>query len=507
MTTQLPETFRSLTIAAGIRAAAQRSPDKIALQHGDRTAKYRDFVDRMDRLTNATRTYWDLHSSDVAAIMSFNNVEYLQIVAGVSEAGVPVATLNPHLSQPEIERICADARVKLLFVDAAASEAMRTAELDSVEHIVEIGPTLDALLDSVDPSPVGGGAAEWDSFSIPYTSGTTGQPKGVLLPHRSRSVVFLAMASEYGCYSPDDRFLSFAPMSHGAGMAFSLAPIFVGGFVEIMQGFDPRAVLERLVENRMTGVFMVPTHFHSLFALGSDVLKQYSFPHLTTVISNAAPLPQSLKERIVGYFGEGMLHETYGFTEGGMVTNLRPADQLSKPGSVGMPFPAVRVRILDADGTDCPRGEVGELFANSPYLFNGYLNQPEETAAMMRDGWASAGDLARMDDEGYIYIVDRKKDMVISGGLNIYPREIEEVLFRHPAIADAAVIGVEDEKWGERLKAFLVVRPGESTDPAAVIDYCKQHLASFKAPKEVVFVDALPRNASGKVLKTELREQ
>jgi long-chain acyl-CoA synthetase len=227
---------------------------------------------------------------------------------------------------------------------------------------------------------------------------------------------------------------------------------------------------------------------------------------LRAVISNAAPLPQAMKEKIVEFFGDGLLHETYGSTEASIVSNLRPPDQLRKQQCVGQPFPYTLVELRDDDGNEVGADEVGELFSRSPYLFDGYWQRPEETEAAYHDGWVTVGDMARRDDEGHLYIVDRKKDMVISGGVNIYPREIEEILFAHPQIADVAVIGVPDDKWGERLKAFVVKGKDADLDQDAVIAYCEGRISSMKTPKEVAFIDLLPRNAGGKVLKTDLRK-
>ncbi len=225
------------------------------------------------------------------------------------------------------------------------------------------------------------------------------------------------------------------------------------------------------------------------------------------MVSNAAPLPQHTKELIVDYFGDGVLHETYGSTEGGIVTNLRPFDQLRKQQCVGKPFLMNRVRLLSEGGAPIADGDVGELYSNSPCLFLGYWNQPDATAAAMRDGWFSAGDLARMDEEGFYYLVDRKKDMYISGGVNVYPREIEEFLFRVPGVKEAAVVGVPDDYWGEAGKAFIVIRPDANIAAEELIAACKNNLAGYKVPRHVAFVDLLPRNAAGKVLKTELRKQ
>ncbi len=227
---------------------------------------------------------------------------------------------------------------------------------------------------------------------------------------------------------------------------------------------------------------------------------------LNALVSNAAPLPQASKERIVEFFGDGLLHETYGSTEAGCVANLRPADQLRKPSCVGLPYPCTRVRLLDDDGNEVAPGEVGELFSESPFLFNGYWRRPEETGAALAGGWCTVGDLARRDDEGYIYIFDRKNDMIVSGGINIYPREIEEVLHAHDAVREAAVVAAPDAHWGDAVKAFVVLNPGAGVDGAALIEHCRTRLAGYKVPKDVEFIAALPRNAAGKVLRRALRE-
>ena len=347
----------------------------------------------------------------------------------------------------------------MLFVDQARAEQARDGGFGSIEHVVVIGEDLERRLADAraraDYPPV----HEWEPFTIPYTSGTTGRPKGVVVPHRPRILTFYGMAAEYGCYSDEDRFLGFPPLCHGGGMGFSLATIYFGGHLELCERFDPEQALRRLDEGAMTGVFMVPTHFHDIFALDAKVLSRHARPALKSIISNAAPLPQVTKERIVESFGDGLLHETYGSTEAGIVSNLRPADQLRKQRCVGLPFATTRIRLLDDDREVGPN-EVGELFSNSPYLFNGYWRKPEATAQAFRDGWVTVGDLARRDEEGYLYIVDRKKDMVISGGVNVYPSEVEEVLARHPDVAEVAVVGAPDERWGETLVAFVSLRPG-----------------------------------------------
>jgi acyl-CoA synthetase (AMP-forming)/AMP-acid ligase II len=507
MTTQtdLPFSFQHLSLPGGVRSAMQRNPEKIALRHGDKQRSYGELVGRIDRVCAAILGELGLKHGDHAAIVSANSIEYMEIVLGASQAGIGTATINPRLSPPEIQAICDDAEARVLFVDPAAAEALGDSQFATVKTIVQIGQGYETLLDRAPPLSEIPTVAEWDTFTIPYTSGTTGKPKGVLVPHRSRVISLYAMAVEYGCFTPDDRFLAIAPMCHGAGMIFALAPVFFGGYAEIMDKFSPEDVVRKFRDERITGFFGVPTHFHAIFGLEQQFLDEHRSDTLDTIISNAAPLPQVMKEKIIGHFGQ-ILHETYGSTEASIVSNLRPADQLRKQACVGQAFPGTQIEIRRADGSLCKPDEVGELFSTSSCLFNGYWRRPEETAEAFHDGWVTVGDLAKKDAEGHLYIVDRKKDMVISGGINIYPRDIEETLLQHPDIVDAAVIGVPDDKWGERLKAYVVAAPGATIDADAIIAFCDGRISSMKTPKEYGFIDALPRNASGKVLKTELRK-
>jgi long-chain acyl-CoA synthetase len=504
-TTELPFSFTHLSLAGGLRAAMHRAPEKIAYRQGERTRSYRALVDRMDRVSSALLAGFGLKPGDHAAIIGKNSIEYMEIVFGAAQAGIPLATINPKLAAVEQVAICDDARARVLFADAESAAALQGSRLETVSTVVVIGEEYESVLAQARPLEALPAVAEWGTFTIPYTSGTTGKPKGVLVGHRSRILTLFGMAVEYGCFGPDDRFLAIAPMCHGAGMIFSLAPVFFGGYCEVMDKFEPEAVVATLQSSAISGFFGVPTHFHHIMSVAKPVLERHRSSKLRTIISNAAPLPQAMKEKLVGHFGEGLLHETYGSTEAGIVTNLRPADQLRKQQCVGQPFPATQVQIRRDDGGLCGADEVGELFSASPYLFNGYWNRPKETAEAWQAGWVTVGDMARRDAEGHIYIVDRKKDMVISGGVNIYPREIEEVLFQHPEIAEAAVVGVPDEQWGERLKAFVVRRGGSALSAEAIGEFCEGRISRMKIPREIVFIEQIPRNASGKVLKTELR--
>lgn len=492
--------YTDMTIGRGIRSAAQANLDKIAIDdtHG-RQINYRQLVERMDGLGRLSEHY-GLARGDIVALIAYNCIEYPEIVAGLSERGVIVATLNPLLSPDEFSAIFADCKPRLII----AGEGIALPA--GAPATIRLGDEYEAAIAGDHLAPITDPPFETDSFAIAYTSGTTGKPKGVLLPHRSRCLMFGAMASEYGCFGRDDHFLALAPMCHGAGLAFALAPIYHGGRCTLMHSAKPEALLEALDYYRPTGIFVVPTHLQRLFAAPAELLQSFRGKHgLRTIISNAAALAPSLKQAAVAYFGEGLLHETYGSTEGGIVTNIRPERLLRKPRSVGGPFPGMEIELRREDGSIAGPGETGELFCRSPYSFNGYLYRPAETAQTIIDGWITVGDLAIRDEDGDITITDRKKDMVVTGGMNVYPREIETVIEAMPGILECAVVGAPDEEWGEALRAFVVAENEKHLTESDVLTACRERLAPYKVPKSVSFLDGLPRNATGKLLKRELR--
>jgi acyl-CoA synthetase (AMP-forming)/AMP-acid ligase II len=501
-----PDGYIAMTIGRGIRCAAVRAPDKAALVLDDNSLSYRTLTDRIARVGNLASAKFQLQAGDRVALLAPNCLPYVEIVAGMSDIGAIVATLNPRLTRAELRDILDDCTPRLLIAHPDCRASVDPEWAKDVA-IVWLDDGYEQLLAAASPEPVASTVGEEAPFALAYTSGTTGRPKGVLLSHRSRSVTFMAMAAEYRCFGPEDNFLALAPMCHGAGFAFAVAALFFGGTTTLFSSQEAEPILARIGQGDITGIFMVPTHLARIFDLPEQVLARHRGHGLHTIISNAAALPQHLKEAAISYFGEGLLNETYGSTEGGIVTNIRPRDLQRKPGSVGHPFPYVEVVLRRRDGSLADIDEPGELFCRGPATFNGYWNRPDDTRGTLVDGWVTVGDIATCDADGFISIIDRKKDMIITGGLNVYPCEIENVISNMPGVREVAVVGAPHREWGESLHAFIVPNAGQDVDREVILSACRAQLAGFKVPRAISFLTELPRNAGGKILKTSLREQ
>jgi long-chain acyl-CoA synthetase len=486
-----------LTIRDGIRSVAARDPRAPAVECDGRHLNFGALADRIERVATLARHGLGLGRGDHAAIFSPNRLEYVEVVAGLSAAGVAAVPVSSRATAAELAYVGGDVDARVVFVDSELEEPARAAGLDA--RVIVFGAEYEELVTRARPSPLEA-VPDTDTFCIPYTAGTTGRPKGVLLPHRSRVLTMLLKAIEYGSWGPGCRGLAVAPLFHGAGFANAVGVVYLGGSVLLTRSFDAEETVRLLAERRITDVAMVPTQLQALL----EVTGSYDTRALRTIVSMGAALPEAVKERLIARFGEGLLHEGYGTTEASIVSNLRPADQLRKTRSAGRAYPTVHLRVVDETGEQVPDGEVGELYVRSPLLFNGYWRRPVETAAALHDGWCATGDLVRRDEEGYLFIVDRKGDKIISGGIDISPREIEEALLRHPAVREAVVYGVPDERWGEAVRAAVVLRSRVSADE--LLRSCSTELARYKLPKAVDFVDALPRSAAGKTPRRALRE-
>jgi acyl-CoA synthetase (AMP-forming)/AMP-acid ligase II len=501
-----------LNIAGGVREFAKAAAQRVAVVDGDRSLTYAALNDRANRVATAVLDA-GVRTGERVAVLLGNRLEYPEIAAGLAKAAIPMVPLNPRLTPAEARYILEHSESRALILDDSLAgivgDSVDDLGIDMVLSMDgdQLGPSYEDALSvaqAVDPAvPV----SEMDPFCVAYTSGTTGKPKGVVISHRSRCLTMMCTALEWGL-GPGRRTIAVAPMYHGAGFAFAYAAVFTGGTVSMLRKWDPEALLAMIERDRAQTVFLVPTHAQMLRALGSEQLTAHDLSSLETLYFNAAPMPMALKEWVMDTWPQVGLHECYGSTEAAVVSDLRPDDQRRKPGSVGPPWFMTEVRLYDLDGNLVEPPGTGVLYSRSPFLMNGYLKDEAAThECTTPDGFLTAGDVATIDEDGCIFIIDRVKDLIISGGVNIYPREVEEVLFRHPQIADVAVVGTPDEQWGEQVAAVVTPMPGASISESELDEWCRRELAGYKIPKRYVVVDALPRNASGKILKRDLRDR
>lgn len=499
-----------LNIAGGIREFAVARPRATAVIDGERTLTFGALDERSSRL-GARLLERGLRTGDRVAVLLGNRLEYPEVAAGVAKAGLVMVPLNPRLTPAESRYILEHSGARALVVDDALAAV--AGDLDDLGLVVlsiggtQLGPDYEHELAAATSRDPGVAVAEQDPFCIAYTSGTTGRPKGVVISHRSRALTFYLSALEWGL-GPGRTSAAVAPMYHGAGFAFGYAPVFCGGTVTMLRHWDPEEFLALMERDRVSSTFLVPTHAQMLRGLGEGAVAKRDLSALDTLYFNASALPWPLKQWVMQEFPDRGIHELYGSTEAGIITNLRPADQFTRPGSVGHAWFMTELRVVDDAGNPVGPGEPGELFSRSPFLMNGYHDNPEATAACTtEDGFLTCGDVVVRDDDGYVHIVDRKKDLIISGGVNVYPREVEDVLATHGAVVESAVVGLPHETWGEEVAAYVVLRPGATATEAELEAHCRTALAGFKVPRQWTVTSSLPRNAAGKVLKRELRTQ
>ncbi len=492
---------------------ADLRPDKTALidAASGRRFTYPQFHERAGRLAEFVRREWRLAPGERVALLAPNSSDYFEILWGCAKAEVILVCLNWRLAVPELEIIMRDATPAALIYDPAYAEAARAlAERLGIDRLMALEPEpppgvagYEAALTSASGRPVvmrPRGLAE--TWHILYTAGTTGKPKGVL---QTFGMVFynaLNIGLAIGL-TDEDVTLNLLPCFHTGGLNMYTNPTFhVGGTAIVQKAFEPGETL-RLLAEEATAIFAVSAVY--LFLSQHPDFERTTFRRMRSWAAGGAPIPTSLLQT---YLARGIeIQFGFGMTETGPTVFLieKGADP-SKLGSVGKPQLYVDVRIVDRDGRDLPPGERGELLIKGPGVTPGYWQRPDVTAAAIEDGWLHSGDVAVRDADGYYTIVDRWKDMFISGGENVYPAEVENVIYQLPAVAEAAVIGVADARWGEVGRAFVVVRPGQELGAAEVIAHCQAQIARYKVPKSVVFLDKLPRNAAGKVVKDALRQ-
>jgi acyl-CoA synthetase (AMP-forming)/AMP-acid ligase II len=491
---------------------ATYTPDKIAIVSAEGTQTYAQPWARVCRLSNALAEL-GVRPGDRIALLMQNSSRYIEIYQAAALMGAAVVPLNFRFVAGEIEYVVNYCGARALMFDASFADTVQLlrTRLPSVADrmIVTDGPTTstarsyEALIESGRQAPPSVPADLSACYFQGYTSGTTGFPKGCVNPHREFADCLRRIATIYGI-TEHDRELVAAPLFHEAPALFALLQIFRGGTVIVTSDTTPASVFELIDRNDATWTFMVPTMWASMVA--GEEIDRFELGSLRLLLSGGSPLLTHTKEAILRRFPNAGLNEFYGGTEVGLVTNLRPEDQRRKVRSVGRPVIGMFVELRDEDGNIVPPGEVGEIHIGGATIIREYFNNPEATAQARRGGFFTLGDMGRLDEEGFLYIVDRKKDMIISGGENIFPNDIEEVLYRHAAVDMAAVVGAPDPKWGEIVVAAVTLKPGRAVSEADLITHCKTLLSSFKVPKRIDFREQMPMSSFGKILRREVRQ-
>jgi fatty-acyl-CoA synthase len=492
---------------------AHTQPEKEAIIEGDRRITWGEFDASINRLCHALAAR-GVRGGDRVAMMLPNGADYLIAQAALARIGGVAVQIGYRLKAGEVAYILGNAEPRAILAHAQFADTIASArdEARSQAPVLLVGggdPRFETWEDATrgqpaDAPPRGTARGEGGGVIV-YTSGTTGKPKGAARQWKQTGLDSVADVIYSVGMRADDRHLVLCPLYHSAAPAFVAIMFSLGATCVLMNHFDPEGALALIEKERITSTLVVPTMLVRITALPEEVRRKYDTSSLRWVMSGAAPLATEVARRFQDQFGP-ILWNFYGATETGFVTLAGPADHTGRPGTVGRAVRGNEIRVLGEDGRALPRGEVGELYARNSMLIAGYHRNEDATRSSMRDGFFSVGDLARVDGDGFYYLESRKHDMVISGGVNIYPREIEDLLHTHPAILEVAVIGVPDPEWGETLRACVVKRPGHSITEQEVIDFCRGPLADYKRPRQVRFLDELPRNPTGKVLKRELRE-
>lgn len=508
-----------LTVGETLAAQARLQPDRIGARDLERAMTFRQWNERACRLANGLLGL-GLRQGERVAVFAYNRVEWAEIYAAVAKAGLIAVPVNFRLTGSEARFICEDCGVAAVI----AEEALRGL-VEGIRELLPVPADRYILIGGAGAEGwaayeglIAGAAAEEpavavspdDSWCLMYTSGTTGNPKGAIRNHRGMAMLAYMTAVELKLGRKDDALLVM-PMCHANSLNFFTSFLYVGAAVTIFSraNFDAALCLRSIGALGVTFTSLTPTHYIMMLEVPERDRGAAGFERVEKLMISSAPARVETKRAVMAMFPNSGLFELYGSTEAGWVTMLHPDEQFDHLGTVGREVVgSAPIRLLDENGQEVPDGEVGELYSCGPYAFQGYWNLPAKTAEAFRGDYLTVGDMARRDTDGFIRLIDRKKNMIITGGENVYPTEVEAVLGQHPEVIDVAVVGCPDPKWGERVEAAVVLREGSTVSAADLIDFTRDRLAGFKRPRAIVFLEQteMPRNATGKILHRVLRD-
>ncbi|MBI5969269.1 MAG: long-chain fatty acid--CoA ligase [Deltaproteobacteria bacterium] len=501
--------------------SARTFPERLAIAYGDYELTYQEANARINQLANALRTL-GIHKGSNTAILLHNCPEFIETLFACFKAGIGTVPINFRLHPKECAFIIDNSEAVAVFLGEDFRDSLHALkkEMPRVKHYICITDPLEGMIsyEKLLPGQSAGfndELVERDDLAwLFYTSGTTGSPKGAMLTHHVLMMMTMNFFADMTPLGPEDVILHAAPLSHGSGL-YGIPNVAKGAANVILKSksFEPKIVFETIQRRRVTNMFLAPAMIKRLVT--SPEIDQYDLSSIKCINYGGAPIyEEDLKDAVrkmgqvfVQLFGQAESPMTISYLRKEEHLLAGTAEQMKRLTSAGIPRTDLEVRIFDLHDRELPPGEMGEIVVRGEVVMKGYWRNPQATAETLRGGWLHTGDLGITDEKGYVYILDRAKDMIISGGENIYSREIEDVILKHPAVYEVAVIGVPDEKWGESVKAIVSLKEGHKATGEEITDFCKQHLASYKKPKSVDFIDAIPKNPYGKVLKRELREK